>query len=340
MLASRLSRSLRPVGGASFVQGSVAPKLCVELGPVSMSSSEDSGLLREGDRLGRYVVLEHVGSGAMGIVYAAYDPELDRKVAIKLLRPAERSKPSGQAENRARLLREAQAMARLSHPNLVTVHDVGALDDRVFLAMELIDGPTLTTWLAASPRSWQEVLEVFGSAGLGLAAAHDAGLVHRDFKPDNVLLDQDGRVVVMDFGLARAVAGRTDAHPDLKRAEAASPSSLELTRSGMLMGTPAYMAPEQLEGEASNAKADHFSFCVALYQGLYGERPFAGETLGELMATISAGRIRPAGPGTMVPARIRRALVQGLSFDPEHRHRDMRTLLAALTRDPARRWKS
>src|SRR3954453_18295126 len=164
--------------------------------------------LPRGSAVGRYVVLERIGSGGMGVVYAAYDPELDRKVALKLLRP-DRAGAVGEAA--LRLQREAQAIARLSDPHVVAVYDAGTLGEQVFVAMEFVEGRTLREWLKAEPRSWSEILKAFLAAGRGLAAAHDAGLVHRDFKPDNVLLGGDGRVKVADFGLARPVG---EADPD------------------------------------------------------------------------------------------------------------------------------
>jgi serine/threonine protein kinase len=191
-------------------------------------------------QLSRYRVLEPVGAGAMGVVYAAYDPKLDRRVALKVLRG------SGDAEALAdRLMREAQAMARLSHPNVIAVHDVGTLGDRVFLAMEFVDGVTLAQWLRQEARSWREIRDVFLLAGRGLSAAHQAGLVHRDFKPENVLVGRDGRVRVTDFGLVR-MSGEPEEGKET-------------------VGSPAYMAPEQMRGGAVDARADVFSFSVALY---------------------------------------------------------------------------
>ncbi len=154
--------------------------------------------------LGRYVVTEKLGGGGMGVVYAAHDPELNRKIAIKLMLPPVLSNPASASEGRARLLREAQAMARLSHPNVIAVHDVGTFGEQVFIAMEYVEGTTLGEWLSAKKRSWREIVSTFAQAGRGLAAAHEAGIVHRDFKPDNVLVGNDGRVRVLDFGLARA----------------------------------------------------------------------------------------------------------------------------------------
>ena len=193
-------------------------------------------LLLEGDKVGRYVILHKVGEGGMGVVYAAYDPELDRKVAIKLLLSNEGGSPKEQEEARTRLMREAQAMAKLSHPNVITVHDVGQFRGQVFVAMEFIEGTTLTRWRTAVPRSWKSILRVFRLAGRGLAAAHKAGLVHRDFKPDNVLLSVGGkdvsRVIVTDFGLARSMAGQTDAFASVASVESTPVLSAQLTQTG------------------------------------------------------------------------------------------------------------
>jgi tetratricopeptide (TPR) repeat protein len=326
--------------------------------------------LREGSRLGRYVVLGRVGGGGMGVVYAAYDPELDRKVALKLLRSAVGgSSPVEQVEQRTRLLREAQAMARLSHPNVITVHDVGTFGSQVlaapglarstsptdpshpatsshsvvFMAMEFVDGCTLGAWMRERKRPWREVLATLRAAGLGLAAAHDAGLVHRDFKPDNVLVGRDGRVVVTDFGLARPAAGSTDSFAPIPvgaKADAGTRAlGIQLTRTGALVGTPAYMAPEQLAGLRSDAQTDQFSFCVALYEGLYGERPFAGKVLGELMANVGEGRLRAPARDADVPRWLRRAIVRGLAVKPDERWPKMSELLAELDRDPVRAWR-
>ncbi len=222
--------------------------------------------LERGAAVGRYVILDRIGAGGMGVVYAAYDPELDRRVALKLLRTDRFAAPG-----HLRLLREAKALARLTHPNVVAVHDAGTFGDQVFVAMELVEGETLRQWLEAGARSWREVLDRLLAAGRGLAAAHAAGLVHRDFKPENVLLGRDGRVRVVDFGLAKALADAAEepAAPD-SGGELASP----LTEWGAVLGTPAYMAPEQIRGIAADARSDQFSFCVALYEALYGERPF------------------------------------------------------------------
>jgi serine/threonine protein kinase len=286
----------------------------------------------EGSVVGRYVIESLIGAGSMGDVYAARDPELDRRVAIKVLRARASDRAAESVATRMR--REAQAMARLSHPNVVTVHDVGTFDGRVFVAMEYVDGGTLRAWLR-EPRSWREVLAVFEHAGLGLAAAHAAGLVHRDFKPDNVLVGRDGRVRVTDFGLARAVREEAEGMPP-EEPPVATPAALHetITRTGTLVGTPAYMAPEQLAGAPADARSDVFGFCVALYEALYRRRPFAGATVAELRASAASGAVAaPRGSG--VPAYLHRALSVGLRRMPEQRYASMEALLAAL-RPPQR----
>ncbi len=328
---------------------------------VDASPRPPKHLLR-GDVVGRYLVLDKVGSGGMGIVYAAYDPELDRKIALKLIRPGVR----GRAEvARARLLREAQALARLSHPAVIAVHDVGTYEDQVFVAMEFVDGIDMAKWLRKR-RSWQEVLPIIRVAGEGLAAAHAAGVIHRDFKPENVLIGSDKRVRVLDFGLARTdgeptertsdgevVADRLSDRAALVRSTGAfggtpavtrSPgpgseaASAKLTQAGAVMGTPAYMAPEQHTGGEIDARSDQFAYCVALYEALYGERPFTGETAPEIAYHVVRGRVREAPQkGPAVPAWIRKVVLRGLAVEPRERWPDMNALLAALAADPAAR---
>jgi eukaryotic-like serine/threonine-protein kinase len=299
--------------------------------------------LARGAAVGRYVILDLVGRGGMGEVYGAYDPQLDRKVALKLLHETGlRGSPTA----RERLLREAKAIARLSHPNVIVVHDAGTMadlahGDRVFLAMEFIEGETLSTWRASAPRSWQTIRDVFVAAGQGLAAAHGAGLVHRDFKPQNVMVGHDGSVRVMDFGLASdAGGGQTAAGPllrldDLDRAPTSE--TIALTGSGVLLGTPLYMAPEQLEARPTDARTDQFSFCVALYEALYGERPFPSESFSVLFEAVIAGRVRPAPQKARVPAFLRKLLLRGLDPDPAARFASMEVLLEALGHNPIRR---
>ncbi|WP_241758648.1 serine/threonine-protein kinase [Pyxidicoccus parkwayensis] len=293
--------------------------------------------------MGRYHILDKLGSGGMGVVYRAYDPELHRRVAIKLLHPD--ANTIARADGASRLLREAQAMARLSHPNVVSVYDAGTFAGRVFIAMELVDGLSLRHWLRAEHRSWREVLAVFRQAGQGLVAAHAAGLVHRDFKPANVLVNQDGRAQVTDFGLARTTA-------DIEAAEAGRRTSpalvsvlqddlLEspLTEAGLVMGTPAYMPPEQHEDGRTDARGDQFSFCASLYEALYGQLPFEGKRAEEYLLEVSAGRVRPQPRGSRAPAWLFRAVTRGLSTSPEARYPSMAALLEALHQDPSTTWR-
>lgn len=300
--------------------------------------------LARGSSIGRYVVLGELGTGGMGVVYAAYDPELDRKVAVKLLRPelGSQARPQAAEHARVRLLREAQALAKLGHPNVVAIHDVGAVADGVWLAMELVEGQTLSVWLAARRRSWREVLAVMRAAAHGLVAAHAAGLIHRDFKPDNVMVSSDGRVRVMDLGLARqgseaepaTTSSATFSDDSLRVSESAL--KIDLTHVGAVMGTPAYMAPEQHKGGAVGVPADIFAFCLTFWEGLYGERPFAGETYAELAANVTSGTLRPPPRGRAAPRWLRRILERGLAVDPGQRWPSIHGLVAALDRGQAR----
>jgi tetratricopeptide (TPR) repeat protein len=304
--------------------------------------------LPRGAVLGRYTILDRVGGGGMAVVYAAYDPELDRKVAIKLLRPGV-SGTDSLSGGRGRLLREAQALARLSHPNVIAVHDVGSYADQVFVAVDLVDGVTLKQWLAARPRPFREVLAMYAQAGRGLAAAHAAGLVHRDFKPDNVIVDHDERARVLDFGLVQALGQPVDgpSGDQVRAPDAPAPltpdrlSALDvsLTQSGMLMGTPAYMSPEQLRHGRTDARTDQFSFCVALHEALYGQRPFHSATLGEQIEKMQRGEVPPPPRHGRVPRRIFEVLRRGLRVKPEERYPSMDALLAELGRDPAQRMR-
>ncbi len=287
-----------------------------------------------GEKLDRFEVIGVLGGGGMGLVVSAYDPVLDRKVAIKLLHPeSEGSVPTQGA--RQRLVREAQAMARISHPNVITVFEVGTAAEQVFIAMELVEGATLTAWLARR-RPWREVAAVFEKAGQGLAAAHAAGLVHRDFKPDNVLIGDDGRVRVTDFGLVatRATAAGVGAQG---RLSVTTPLDGTITLEGALLGTPAYMAPEQHERRAVDARTDQFAFCIALYEALFRRPAFAGESYDEFSANVCAGRVQAPAHDVDVPARLRSAVLRGLAPRSEDRHPSMQALLEAL-RPPPRRW--
>ncbi|MBX7080315.1 MAG: serine/threonine-protein kinase [Nannocystaceae bacterium] len=290
--------------------------------------------LARGSTVGRYTVLERIGAGGMGVVYAAFDPELDRRIALKVLHAASDGSV-GSTGGRNRLLREAQAMAKLHHPNVITVHDVGTFDERVFVAMEFVDGSTLREWCGQGVREWGEIVDVFVRAGRGLAAAHAVGLVHRDFKPDNVLVGTDGRVLVMDFGLARQAGATPLSEVGASgRNPAVSSPDVALTRTGTLLGTPAYMAPEQHTGGVIGPAVDQFSFCVALYEALWGERPFSGNSVASLAIAVLEGRPRPPPRDSEVPPWLFGVLARGLAVDPSERHPSMDALLAELQRDP------
>lgn len=320
--------------------------------PVSLRGREASAPIVDPRQIGRFTVLKRLGSGGMGVVYAAYDPNLDRRVALKLLRARHKDARKRDAAQ-TRLRREAQAMAKLSHPNVVAIYEVGTLDDQVFIAMEFVKGMTLTKWLAQhpvanldepvdNPRLWREVLDIYMQAGRGLAAAHRAGIIHRDFKPDNVLIGRDGRVRVVDFGLARAesseatgtrLVNRPDTFADAIKMASRSILGLRITRTGGMTGTPAYMAPEQYTKRKIDTRTDQFSFCVALYEGLYGERPFKGETVSEVRKQVVGGLVDEEPPGTDVPQWLRRVVLRGLSIHPGERYPSMDALLADLTND-------
>jgi serine/threonine protein kinase len=309
------------------------------------------------ERIARYVVLRRLGAGAMGVVVIAYDPELDRQVAIKLIHPRVAKRPDA----RSRMLREAKGLARLSHPNVVQIYDAGTVDGRVFIAMELVDGEPLSSWRGAGERSLEQILAVYTQAGEGLAAAHDAGLVHRDFKPDNVLVDREGRARVLDFGLVRAsddadtrersgphasAADLIGTEPTLEVSLAQTKESgglmgllssseleLELTHGGQIMGTPAYMSPEQWKGGKADARSDQFSFCVALWEALYGERPFRARTVHALARAITSGSFSEPESAVRLPRRVRAALERGLLADPSRRFESMHALLRELRRE-------
>ncbi len=294
-----------------------------------------------GTFIGPYLVIDILGIGGMGRVYRAFDRRLDRQVALKVLhRDLESS-------HRARLLREARALARLSHPNVVQVHEVSESEGRTFVAMELASGQTLRSWVAQEPRpDWRECVQAYRQAGAGLVAAHERGLVHRDFKPSNAIIDPKGRVRVLDFGLARPVAkasvepgGRPAVYGAWLR-DGAEPD--RLTQTGIVLGTPAYMPLEQIKGEEVDARSDQFSFCVSLYEAVYGTRPFSGRSFFELEAAIIAGAPAPVPPDTRVPAKLRELLLRGLAADPDERWPSMEALLAALQRlvspRPRGRW--
>ncbi len=347
--------------------------------------------------IGRYRIDRKIGEGGMGVVYAGFDPELQRDVAVKLLQPG---KFRGKLEMAsARLRREAQITAQLAHPNVVTIYDVGESERSVYIAMELVDGPSLARWIRQDARTWREVVSMFFGAGRGLAAAHDAGLIHRDFKPSNVLVG-DRRARVVDFGLAHDGPVRSRPVPRGADALTTSPSESgaslgggrfedilstlpvtttnqvgdvsvtissississggraaddveatltgdamtvtfegdepvtvegSVTTTGHFVGTPAYMAAEQFLGADADARSDQFAFCVSLYEGLYGERPFDGTTASEIARNVVGGNVSPAPERARVPGWLRNILLKGLHPDPTHRHDSVKALLASI----------
>jgi tetratricopeptide (TPR) repeat protein len=337
------------------------------------STEKPATTLPRGSCVGRFVVVDVLGEGGMGIVYKAYDPVLDRPIALKLLAARGDAGPTSVA-TRERVLREAQALARVAHPNVIAVHDVGTFDEGVYIATEYVEGRTLRQCLEeratakseakASPADLRAILL---AAGEGLAAAHRAGLVHRDFKPENVIVGNDGRVRVIDFGLARAatavdsiapgdalhVTGENvvaialvDApgepavtSPDMLSSISGRLLSSQLTMAGAVMGTPVYMAPEQHLGRSIDARCDQFSFCIVLYEAVYGRRPFGSRPRDA--SSERSWRVEDAPPGAKVPRALRKVVLRGLSERPDARYPSMDALLAELRRDrhaATRRW--
>jgi hypothetical protein len=283
---------------------------------------------------GQYEVERALGQGGMGVVFRARDRRLERDVAIKV---GSLVSPSALR----RVEREAIALAKLSHPNVVVVHQVGELNGRLYIAMELVAGGNAREWLAAAPRTWREIVALYVDAARGLAAAHAAGFVHRDFKPDNVLVGGDGRPRVADFGLVRDVSSSEPAASDGGAPTPGSRTSERVTEAGVIVGTPAYMAPEQLEPGEIDAAADQFAFCVSLWEALHGVRPFRASGRGAMMraglrAQIVAGRITPA-ERRGVPRRVDAIVRRGLAADPAKRWPSMGALIAALERAARRR---
>jgi eukaryotic-like serine/threonine-protein kinase len=314
-----------------------------QFGPFGMEARPLIGELPPGSHVERYQILGAVGRGGMGEVYAAYHPDLDRRIALKVVGDA----GADSALRRGRLLREARAIARLSHPNVITVYDAGTFGDRVYIAMEFIEGETVDAWLRSQRRSWRQILDVFIAAGRGLAAAHAAGIIHRDFKPENVMVGRDGSVRVMDFGLARLAEEPVDAPADAGdgegRARARAPlTATTVTKTGALVGTLAYMAPEQFRGEPTDARADQFSFCVALHEAIYGRRPPLRHltVLPEPAVARAGSGGDPRTPTTTrtasSPAWLRGVVARGLSEDRDHRFASMDVMLAAMVRGQKR----
>jgi eukaryotic-like serine/threonine-protein kinase len=287
-------------------------------------------------RLGTYRVLRRLGGGGMGEVFLAHDDELDRPVALKLVH----ARLGHDDHFAARMRREARALARLAHPNVVHVYEVGEHQGRVFIAMEYVQGQSLAGWIRDHAPRWQAVLDAYLAAGEGLAAAHAAGLTHRDFKPDNVLRGADGRVRVADFGLAHVEGGATDPPADTPASDPSGKHAVtldqRLSATGGVMGTLDYMPLEQVRGGTVDARSDQFAFCVALYAGLWGRLPHAAASLGDRERVLV--EVRPAvPPPAVVPGWVWPIVQRGLARDPAQRWPDMRTLLDRLRRTPVRR---
>ena len=315
----------------THVESAETQTIADDRGPLGLAPE-----LEAGTQVGRYVVIDKVGSGGMGEVVRAYDPKLRREVAIKRLHAG-----ALDDEGEARLLREAQAMAQLSHPNVVSVFDVDRTELGVIMAMEFVDGITMRQWLQ-TPRPWRDVVRHMIAAARALEAAHAVGLAHRDFKPANVMLSEHGGrgrvagVKVMDFGLARAGSEASDLDP--VRAEgyvSGEHDSLSdpLTRQGVVLGTPPYMAPEQHAGASADARSDQYAFCVSLWEGLWGDRPFRGP-LGKLAIAKHEGP--PSYPKGSVPRWLYDVAARGMAVSPPDRYPSMTELIAALDRDPDR----
>jgi len=282
----------------------------------------------------RYQLEEEVGAGGMSVVYAARDIELDRRVALKVMR-----RDVGETQDQARLRDEARALAGLNHANIVPVYDVGhARDGRLYMSLELVRGKNLRGWLDAAPRTPTEILDVLIAAGRGVAAAHAVGLVHCDFKPTNVLVGDDGRVRVVDFGIARRVMLSESITAHSLSGDVETPQSGRARPE--VIGTPRYMSPEQVRAEPLDAQTDQFSFCLTLYEALYGQTAFLGASNRQRLRNILAGRIRPQPRGSLVPKRVHNVIVRGLAASAHDRWPSMNELLRALAkaRDGSRRW--
>jgi len=320
----------------------------VDCSPDPVEHETSPGVLPS--KIGRYTVLDLLGVGGMGVVCTAYDPKLDRKVALKLLRHKKNDDDLRTSTGRERLIREAQALAQLSHPNIIVVHDVDEFENQVYMAMEFIDGSSLDRWMVKKERGWRKVIDVFIDAAKGLAAAHEAGIIHRDFKPANVLIGKDQRVLVVDFGLAKSQDNDDDEAVPSGRTLAArlrergslmdvigSTRDTKLTQVGRTVGTPAYMAPEQFLGLPVGPATDQFSFGVALFEALYGYLPFPDESRDELIDCVTEGRVTDPPKDTVVPSWVHRVVLRALRPRPDERYPSVQALIAALQADPAKR---
>ncbi len=290
---------------------------------LAWQATSGAELVRPGSRIGRYTILEPIGSGASSVVYAAFDPKLDRRIALKLLRVLTVTDASGSATTtaqraRARLLREAKALARVNHPNVVSVHDANVHGDFVYVAMEYVEGQSLRQWLETTTASLNDKAMLLVQAARGLAAAHEVGLVHRDFKPANVMVGDDELVRVTDFGLARMGDDSPEPSTQIRQT---NPTSI-FTETGAQVGTPAYMAPEVRHGGTATAQSDQYSFAVTLFETLTGARPSEPERSVESSALAK---------------RFKRVIARALSDDPSDRFESMGVLVRALERPSSKR---
>jgi serine/threonine protein kinase len=291
-------------------------------------------------QLGRHTLLHRIGADAVGVIYVAHDRELDRRVALKLIGTPKN--PSDTSE-RARIVREARLLEGLRHPNVIEVYDAGEIEEQLYVSMQLVEGESLDRWLLRPRKSWLDRLALFQQAGQGLAAAHAVGIVHRDFRPANVLVDIEGRVRVTDFGFARPTAAPGEDAPTIVRTPAIDPHSLHsihqpVTHSGVVLGTPAYMAPEMYEGRG-DARVDQYAFCIALFEALYRRRPFDANDPLTLRTLVLSGAVSPIPTTTEVPGWMGAIVMRGLSRDPERRFPDMFALLSAIEIGLGRRRK-
>jgi serine/threonine protein kinase/tetratricopeptide (TPR) repeat protein len=325
----------------------------VELGDEQDESDARSEApeLPRGSTVGRYSVLGRLAESGADVVYAAFDPDTQKKVAIKLVRVTETEADADEDAARQRMLEEAEALAGLSHPCIAEVYEVGTIDRWIYLVMEFLDGIDLRKWIEArdDPFPWREVLRVFREAGRGLVAAHKAGIVHRDFQPSSVLLCKGGRICVLDFGLGREEAPEESDDLDVSELKHSFPGDVPtqgdrpatITRTGQTLGTPWYMAPEVHITHRSDAKSDQFSFCVALYEALYGERPFQATRPIAFAMEAVRHNVRPVPSGSSVPGWLRAVVLRGLHPRPDERWPSMEALLRELARDPVasrKRW--
>ncbi len=325
-------------GGESFARRMRLRSPALDLAATAMMANIEARLFggpHTPVRIGRYELIERIGEGGMGVVFTAVDPVLDRTVALKLLHASRDCEPVGTR----RLLREAQALARVSHPNVVQVHEVGVHEDSVFIAMEYVEGTRLVEWQDA-PHGWRAIARMYVEVGRGLAAVHHAGVVHRDFKPHNVVVDAEGRPRLLDFGLALTGSLATSDSREITApmmASCSGASAERLTATGAIVGTAAYMSPEQFEIKPTDARSDQFAFCVALFEAIYRARPFPGETVPVLCASVCEGEIVVPREAPALPRWFVQTLRRGLAREPRQRFSSMDELLARLDRGLDRR---